>query len=43
MLPLLVANIKIIVRDRQTLGWALLFPLIFVVALAPAWAAMPSR
>ena len=31
MLPLLVANIKIIVRDRQTLGWALLFPLIFVV------------
>lgn len=28
---LLVANLKIILRDRQTLFWALVFPLIFVV------------
>jgi len=28
---LLVANVKIMVRDRQTLFWALVFPLIFVV------------
>src|SRR3989337_2967308 len=28
---LLLANLKIIVRDRQALFWALLFPLIFVV------------
>ena len=31
MLALLVANLKMTVRDRQTLFWALLFPLIFVV------------
>ena len=31
LFPLIVANIKIIVRDRQALFWALLFPLIFVV------------
>ena len=31
MLPLLVANFKIMVRDRQTIFWALVFPLIFVV------------
>ena len=31
LFSLIVANIKIIVRDRQALFWALLFPLIFVV------------
>ncbi|MBI2936076.1 MAG: ABC transporter permease [Chloroflexi bacterium] len=31
MLALLVANLKMMVRDRQTLFWALVFPLIFVV------------
>ena len=31
MLHLLVANLKMIVRDRQVLFWALVFPLIFVV------------
>ena len=30
MVPLLFANLRIMVRDRQTLFWALLFPLIFV-------------
>ena len=30
MLALLVANFKIMLRDRQTLFWALAFPLIFV-------------
>ena len=30
MLPLLVANLKIMVRDRQALMWALAFPLILV-------------
>lgn len=30
-IPLLIANIKIIVRNRQALFWALVFPLIFVV------------
>ena len=30
MLNLLVANLKMMVRDRQTLFWALAFPLIFV-------------
>ena len=28
---LIVANVKMMVRDRQTLFWALIFPLIFVV------------
>ena len=31
MLALLVANLKMMVRDRQALFWALVFPLIFVV------------
>ena len=31
MLPLLVANLKIMVRDRQAIFWALAFPLILVV------------
>ncbi len=31
LFPLIVANIKIIFRDRQALFWALAFPLIFVV------------
>ena len=31
MLAFLVANLKMMVRDRQTLFWALTFPLIFVV------------
>ena len=31
MLPLLVANLKIMVRDRQALFWALAFPLILVM------------
>ena len=31
MPSLLIANLKLIVRDRQTLFWALVFPLIFVV------------
>ena len=31
MLRLVIANVKMMVRDRQTLFWALLFPLIFVV------------
>ncbi|MFC1984452.1 ABC transporter permease [Chloroflexota bacterium] len=31
LFPLLIANLKIIVRDRQALFWALVFPLIFVV------------
>ena len=30
MVPLLVANLKIMARDRQTFFWALAFPLIFV-------------
>ena len=30
MLALLVANLKIMLRDRQALLWALLFPLILV-------------
>ncbi len=32
MLALLVANLKIMLRDRQALLWAVLFPLILVVA-----------
>ena len=31
LFPLIIANLKIIVRDRKTLFWALVFPLIFVV------------
>ena len=31
MLPLLAANLKIMLRDRQTLLWAVAFPLILVV------------
>ncbi len=31
LLPLIIANLKIIVRNRQALFWALIFPLIFVV------------
>jgi ABC-2 type transport system permease protein len=31
MFPLLAANLKMIARDRQSLFWALVFPLIFVV------------
>ncbi len=31
LFPLLIANLKIIVRNRQALFWALVFPLIFVV------------
>src|SRR3990172_9973977 len=31
LFPLIIANLKIIVRDRQALFWALVFPLIFVV------------
>jgi len=31
LLPIIVANFKIIFRDRQALFWALIFPLIFVV------------
>lgn len=31
LLPLIIANLKIIIRDRQALFWALIFPLIFVV------------
>ncbi len=31
MLALVIANLKIMVRDRQTLFWALVFPLIFVI------------
>ena len=31
MTPLLLANLKMLVRDRQALFWALFFPLIFVV------------
>ena len=31
MLPLLVANLKIMLRDRQALMWALAFPIILVV------------
>ncbi len=31
MMPLLKANLKMMVRDRQTIFWALAFPLIFVV------------
>ena len=31
MLPLLVANLKIMLRDRQALLWAVIFPLILVV------------
>ena len=31
MLALVIANLKIMVRDRQTLFWALAFPLIFVI------------
>jgi ABC-2 type transport system permease protein len=31
LFPLLIANLKIIIRNRQALFWALVFPLIFVV------------
>ena len=31
MLALVIANLKIMVRDSQTLFWALVFPLIFVI------------
>lgn len=31
LFPLIIANLKIIVRNRQALFWALVFPLIFVV------------
>ena len=31
MTALLLANLKMLVRDRQALFWALFFPLIFVV------------
>ena len=34
MLALLVANLKMMVRDRQTLFWALVFPLMFVVVFS---------
>ena len=31
MIPLLKANLKMMTRDRQTIFWALAFPVIFVV------------
>jgi len=31
MLPMFIANIKMMVRDRQTIFWAVAFPVIFVV------------
>ena len=31
MLALVIANLKMMVRDRQTLFWALVFPLTFVI------------
>ena len=40
MPALLIANLKIMLRDRQTLFWALAFPLVFVVVFGlfdPEW------
>ena len=31
LFSLIIANLKIIIRNRQALFWALVFPLIFVV------------
>ena len=33
MLPLFMANLKMLVRNREALFWALVFPILFIVVL----------